>query len=55
MSVDRRIQELSRRHAKLDQQIREEEKRPSADITTVKSLKREKLRLKEQIGELRTG
>lgn len=55
MSVDRRIQELSRRHAKLDQQIREEEKRPSADITAVKSLKREKLRLKEQIGELRTG
>ncbi|MEM1087923.1 MAG: DUF465 domain-containing protein [Pseudomonadota bacterium] len=53
MSVDRRIEELSRRHAKIDEQIRDEEKRPSADITVVKTLKRQKLRLKEQIGELR--
>lgn len=53
MSVDRRIEELSRRHAKLDEKIREEEKRPTADITVVKTLKQQKLRLKEEIGVLR--
>lgn len=55
MPVDRRIEELSRRHAKLDEKIRDEEKRPSADITALKTLKRQKLKLKEEIGMLRAS
>jgi len=55
MSLQGRIQELSRRHAKLDEKIIEEQKRPLQDDITLKDLKRGKLRLKEELGMLRTS
>ena len=55
MSVQNRIEELSRRHAKLEEKITEEQKRPASNTVTVKELKRQKLRLKEEIGILRAS
>ncbi len=55
MSLTGRIEELSRRHAKLDDKIHAEQKRPAADDTTLKDLKRQKLRIKEEMGMLRTS
>jgi len=55
MSLQNRIEELNRRHAKLDAEIAEEQKRPAHDETVLRSLKQKKLRLKEQINLLRTG
>ena len=36
MSLQGRIEELTKRHAKIDQQIHEEQKRPASDDTTTK-------------------
>lgn len=55
MSLQGRIEELTKRHAQIDQQIHEEQKRPASDDTTLKDLKRRKLRLKEEIGMLRAS
>lgn len=55
MSLRGRIEELSKRHRQLDEQIAEEQKRPAADMSTIKDLKRQKLRIKEEIGYLQTG
>jgi len=55
MSLLGRIEELTRRHQKLDTEIRDEQKRPMSDPTALRSLKREKLRLKEKISTLRTA
>ena len=53
MSIERRIEALSSRHAKLDDKIHEEIKRPSADTLHLQDLKRQKLHLKEEILELK--
>ncbi len=55
MSLKGRIEELSRKHRQLDEAIAEEQKRPAADITHLKGLKQKKLRIKEELGYLRTG
>lgn len=55
MSVQGRIEELSNRHRKLDEQIEREQKRPSSDSLTLKDLKRQKLRIKEELRDLRTN
>ncbi|MEM8617195.1 MAG: DUF465 domain-containing protein [Pseudomonadota bacterium] len=55
MSLQNRIEELSRRHAKLDEKIHEEQKRPAADVHIIKDLKRQKLRLKEEMLLLRAS
>ncbi|MEL7539373.1 MAG: DUF465 domain-containing protein [Pseudomonadota bacterium] len=55
MSLQGRIEELTKRHAKIDEKIHEEEKRPAGDDITIKDLKRQKLRLKEEIGMLRAS
>gem|GEM_PF-82154 len=55
MSLKGRIEELSRKHRQLDEAIAEEQKRPAADVTYLKDLKRQKLRIKEELGYLRTG
>lgn len=55
MSLQGRIEQLTKRHAKIDEEIHEEQKRPSADEIVVKDLKRQKLRLKEEIGMLRAS
>ncbi len=55
MSLQGRIEELNRRHAKLEEKIHTEQKRPAADDTTLKDLKKEKLRIKEEMGMLRAS
>jgi hypothetical protein len=54
MAIDARIRELGNRHQSLDEAIRLEAMRPSADALKVRELKRKKLRLKEQIAELQS-
>ncbi|MEM1150019.1 MAG: DUF465 domain-containing protein [Pseudomonadota bacterium] len=53
MSVQGRIEELSQRHRKLDETIQAEQKRPAADSATLKDLKRQKLRIKEELRNLK--
>ena len=55
MSKQGRIEELSRRHAQLEDKIEDEQKRPAADDTTLKELKRQKLRIKEEMSMLRAS
>lgn len=52
MSIQGRITELSNRHAALESQIKHEQKRPSADTLRLRTLKREKLRIKEELRTL---
>ncbi len=53
MALEARIRELGSRHQSLEQAIQDELKRPSADDLRLKELKRQKLRLKEEIENLR--
>ncbi|MBU1375319.1 MAG: DUF465 domain-containing protein [Alphaproteobacteria bacterium] len=53
MALDARIRELGSRHQSLEQAIQDEMRRPSADDIRLKELKRQKLRLKEEIETLR--
>ncbi len=55
MAVDARIRELGNRHTTLDRAITDELHRPMSDSLKLKELKRQKLRLKEQIEVLRGG
>lgn len=52
MSLNGRISELSAKHRTLDEKISDEQKRPSADGLVLKDLKRQKLRIKEQLRNL---
>ncbi|WP_300543560.1 DUF465 domain-containing protein [Maricaulis sp.] len=53
MSIEARIRELDARHTRLDSQIDDLKKHSSADSLEVARLKKEKLRIKEQIESLR--
>lgn len=53
MPIAARIRELDARHSRLDTEIDEAAKHPSTDSLEVARLKKEKLRLKEQIEALR--
>ena len=53
MAIDARIRELDNRHHALDRQIEEEMSHPSSDDLRVRELKRQKLRLKEELESLR--
>ena len=53
MAVDARIRELGSRHQNLERAIQDELSRPASDDIRLKELKRKKLRLKEQIEDLR--
>jgi hypothetical protein len=53
MAIESRIRELGSRHENLDRKIQEETNRPACDATTLRELKRQKLRLKEEIEGLR--
>ncbi len=55
MAIEARIRELGSRHQNLDRTIEEESRRPNADSVRVNELKRQKLRVKEQIEVLRGG
>lgn len=54
MPIAARIRELDARHTRLDAKIDEVIKHPSADSLELARMKKEKLRLKEQIESLRT-
>lgn len=54
MAVEARIRELGTRHQSLDKAIHDEMTRPAANDAKLKDLKRQKLKLKEQIEALRT-
>ena len=49
MSLKGRIVELANKHRQLDQKIAEEEKRPAADALHLQELKRQKLKIKEEL------
>jgi hypothetical protein len=53
MALDARIRELGNRHQTLDRLIEDELRRPASDDIRLKELKRQKLRLKEEIQNLR--
>ncbi len=53
MAVEDRIAELTQRHAKLEQHLSDELSHPSTDDIVITQLKRQKLRIKEEIERLR--
>lgn len=55
MSVQQRIESLKSRHADLEAQIAEETNRPLPDTTRLQRLKRDKLKLKEEMEKLADG
>jgi hypothetical protein len=55
MSLEARIRELSERHKRLDVALAAELKHPAGDETRLQDLKRKKLRLKDEIAQLRSS
>ena len=55
MALEAHIHELSEKHRNLDRMIHEELARPSGDDIKIARLKREKLRLKDLIEQLKSG
>lgn len=53
MTVQSRLSALKERHASLEMRISEEDQRPRPDSETLGRLKREKLRVKEEMERLR--
>ena len=53
MALDAHLEELSEKHRALDQKIEEELARPTADDLKIAELKRQKLRLKDEIERLK--
>lgn len=49
MTISSHVSELKRKHDALSQQVEEAQKSPSSDDLTVVKLKKQKLRLKEEI------
>jgi len=54
MAIEARIRELGVRHQTLERAIQDELGRPAADGDRLKDLKRQKLRLKEEMETLRS-
>lgn len=53
MSVTSHLNELRRKHETLESMIEEQERAPSSDHVAITKLKRQKLRLKEEIERTR--
>ena len=53
MALDAHIAELSERHRTLDRKIEEELARPTVDDLRIVELKRQKLRLKDELERLK--
>ena len=53
MALEQRLRELDARHRDLDTIIENEAKRPAVDATRLSAMKRQKLKLKEEIEEIR--
>ena len=54
MAIESRIRELDSRHRRLDATIQDEMNRPGVDTVKLAQLKRQKLKLKEEIEGLRS-
>ncbi len=52
MSVTSHVQELQKKHQALSAQVEAAERSPSSDELEIRQMKRQKLRLKEQIQRL---
>lgn len=52
MSLTSHLQELRRKHEALDRQVEAASRAPSADSLVIAQLKKQKLRLKEEIARL---
>lgn len=52
MNLQARLDTLKDRHASLEARLASEDRRPAPDSETLTSLKREKLRLKEEMARL---
>lgn len=55
MAIEQRLNELDSRHRELDFMIENESKHPSVDASQLSAMKRQKLRIKEQIESIRQG
>ncbi len=55
MSLHARIESLEERHAALERRILDEDSRPRPNDVELARLKREKLRIKEEMERLRTA
>lgn len=55
MAIEARIRELGVRHKNLDRAIEDETKHPAFDELKLRQLKRQKLKLKEELESLRRG
>jgi len=55
MALDAHLVELSERHRALDRKIVEEQARPTADPLKIAEMKRQKLRLKDEMERLKHG
>ena len=53
MALEARIRELGSRHRSLEDAIQDELRRPASDDIRLKHLKRQKLKLKEELEALR--
>ena len=52
MSLDSHLTELRRKHETLSSKIEQEQRQPGSDELTIASMKKEKLRLKEEITKI---
>ena len=55
MSMSSHLVELRRKHAALEQKIEHETRSPGSDDLQIRKLKREKLKLKDEISRLSSG
>jgi hypothetical protein len=53
MAIEARLRELDTRHRDLDNAIENEARRPSADGPRLSAMKRQKLKIKEEIEAIR--
>jgi hypothetical protein len=54
MSLGAHLQELKKKHETLEQRVEQAQRSPGVDDLHVRELKKQKLRLKEEIGRLTT-
>ena len=52
MAISERVRSLQAKHAKLDTELSSEEARPSPDGSVIASLKKEKLRIKDELARI---
>lgn len=52
MSVASHVEELRKKHQILSEAVEKEQRRPGSSDTQIKAMKREKLRIKEEISRL---